>query len=134
MLNSSMVFYLLYNMNLDFEIFNGKTYKDLLHDIVETTNNKRDQIDIIIADLRDKIKTISDAVIMAPIIQSYLDISVKNDDALTKLAAVVQRLITASSDPDASGNYGLTDSEKEQLLKEIKNVELDVNVPLEIKK
>lgn len=120
-------------MNLDFEIFDNKSYKNLLQDIVKCADDKRDQIDTIISELRDKITSINDAIILAPIIQSYLDISVKNDDALLKLAAVVQRLITASSDPDSTGNFGLTDSEKEQLLKDIKTVELNIKTPIEIK-
>lgn len=110
-------------MNSDFELFEGKSYKDLMKDIVTNTENKRDQIDIVISDLRDQIKTINDAIVLAPIIQTYLDIGIKNDESLVKLAAVVQRLISAQSGGDDAGNI-LTEMEKEQLLKTIKEVDL----------
>lgn len=110
-------------MNVDFELFEGKSYKDLMKDIVTNTENKRDQIDIVISDLRDQIKTINDAIVLAPIIQTYLDIGIKNDESLVKLAAVIQRLVSAQSNGDDSGNI-LTEAEKEQLLKTIKEVDL----------
>lgn len=121
-------------MNVDFELFEGKSYKDLMKDIVENTENKRDQIDIVISDLRDQIKTINDALVLAPIIQTYLDIGIKNDESLVKLAAVVQRLISAQANGEDSGGI-LSDAEKEQLLKTIKEVDLTSKEKLiEIKK
>jgi hypothetical protein len=120
-------------MNFDVELYEGKTYNDLLKDIVTNADNKRDQIEIVIAELRDQIKTINDAIVLAPIIKEYLDVSVKNDDALVKLAAVVQRLISATSESDES-NMGLSDQEKEQLLRDIKNVQSEVKSPIEVKK
>lgn len=121
-------------MSVEFELFEGKTYKDLMKDIVTNTENKRDQIDIVVSDLRDQIKTINDAIVLAPIIQSYLDIGIKNDDELVKLAAVVQRLISAQSSGEESGGI-LTDAEKEQLLKTIKEVDLSTKEKLpEIRK
>ncbi len=119
---------------IDFTLFEGKTYNDLLKDIVTNADNKRDQIDIVISDLRDKITSINDAIVLAPIIKEYLDVSVKNDDQLVKLASIVQRLITSQTTPDESGNFGLSDSEKEQLLKEIKDIDLDVKNAVEVVK
>ena len=47
------------------------------------------------------------------LIKEYMDISVKNDDALLKMAAIVQRLSTGTS---TGGDGGLlTDAEMEQL-------------------
>lgn len=121
-------------MNTDFELFKGKTYNDLLKDIVTNADNKRDQIDVVITDLREQIKTINDAIVLAPIIKEYLDVSVKNDDALVKLAAVIQRLISGTSSVGEGTSSGITDAEKEQLLKEIKSINLSVKSPIEIKK
>jgi len=121
-------------MNFEFELYKGKSYKDLLKDIVDNTENKKDQIDIVISDLRDQIKTINDAIVLAPIIQSYLDIGIKNDESLVKLAAVIQRLISTQYTGD-DGNSILTESEKEQLLKTIKEIDLSSNEKLiEVKK
>jgi fructose-1,6-bisphosphatase len=116
-------------MNVNFELYDGKTYKDLMKDIVTNTENKRDQIDIVISDLREKIQTINDAIMLAPIIQSYLDIGIKNDESLVKLAAVVQRLISSQTNAEDGGTL-LTDEEKEQLLKTIKEVDLSSKEPV----
>lgn len=116
-------------MNTEFEIYDGKTYKDLMKDIVTNTENKRDQIDIVISDLRDQIKTINDALVLAPIIQTYLDIGIKNDESLVKLAAVIQRLVSAQTS-SVDGNVILSDAEKADLLKAIKEVDLTVKEPL----
>ncbi len=120
-------------MNVDFDLYEGKSYKDLMRDIVVNSEINRDQIDIVISDLRDQIKTINDAVILAPIIKEYLDVSVKNDDALIKLAAVCQRLISSTTGGE-EGNSLLTDQEKEQLLKTIKEVNLSVKDDVDVKK
>lgn len=128
-----MWFSIYYRMNVDFELFDGKSYKDLMKDIVTNTENKRDQIDIVISDLRNQIKTINDSIVLAPIIQTYLDIGIKNDESLVKLAAVVQRLISATSGGEDSGGI-LSEAEKEQLLKTIKEVDLTSKEKLPIVK
>jgi len=120
-------------MSVNFQLYEGKSFNDLLKDIVTNADNKRDQIDITISDLRDQIKTINDAIVLAPIIKEYLDVSVKNDDALVKLAAVCQRLISAQSE-STGGSLGLSDEEKEQLMKDIKDIQIEVKAPVEIKK
>ena len=45
--------------------------------------------------------------------------SVKNDDALVKLASVVQRLISANNRTSDDGSeFGLSDEERDRLLRE----------------
>jgi len=117
----------------DFELYDGKCYKDLIRDIVTNSENKREQIEIAIADLRDRIVTINDAIVLAPIIQTYLDTGVKNDEQLVKLLSVLQRLISSQADNEDSAGY-LTEAEKDQLVKDIKNIQFDVKVPVEVKK
>jgi hypothetical protein len=120
-------------MSIDFQLYEGKSYEDLLKDIVTNADNKRDQIDITVSDLRDQIVTINDAIVLAPIIKEYLDVSVKNDDALVKLAAIIQRFIAAQNEGDGT-TFGISDAEKEQLLKDLKEVDLNVKIPVEVKK
>ena len=65
------------------------------------------------AELRPLVQSLGDATVIVPLIKEYLEISVKNDDQLIKMAAIVQRLSTSSS---TSGDGGLlTDAEMEQL-------------------
>jgi hypothetical protein len=51
---------------------------------------------------------------------------VKNDEQLVKLATVVQRLIAAEAKSGSESEFGLSDKEKEQLLKSIDDVVVDI--------
>jgi hypothetical protein len=62
------------------------------------------------------------AVQLIPMIKEYLEINVKNDEQLVKLAQVVQRLIAAESRSGAEGEFLLSDREKEQLVKDLDTV------------
>ena len=71
-----------------------------------------------IKELQPLIKNTGDATVIVPMIKDYLEVSVKNDDALVKLAAVVQRLVTASSKDDDGNEFGLTEEERSRLIEE----------------
>jgi hypothetical protein len=67
-----------------------------------------------------------DASVVVPLIKEYLEISVKNDDALIKLAAIVQRLMKDNN--NEGGGLLLSDEEKRQLMDAIDEVEKDLPV------
>jgi len=113
-------------MELDFEIYKGKTFGHLCKDIVKNSESKKDQIDILISELRGLIKTVNDAIIVVPLIKDYYDVGVKNDEQLVKLAAVVQRLVSRGEQSGEGGNLVLSDDEKKQLLEEVKNIQFDI--------
>lgn len=110
----------------DFELFQGTSFADLMKDVYHNSKKKSRQIDSLIQDLKPLIKNIGDATIIAPLLKDYLEVSVKNDDALVKLAAVVQRLVTANSKDEDGNEFGMTDDERKRLLEEaeeeIKNI------------
>ena len=106
-------------MGFDIEIFGSKKFSDLLKDIYDNQKKKDRQINLLIADLKPLIQGINDAAILVPIIKDYMEVSVKNDEHLVKLAAVVQRMINNKAE---DGNSFLTDGEKDALLKEIKTI------------
>jgi len=66
------------------EIFEGKTFESLLKDIYTNSSRKETQIQILITELKPMIKNIGDAVIIVPLIKDYMEIAVKNDEALIK--------------------------------------------------
>ena len=113
-------------MESDPEIFNGKTFSSLAKDIYFNSNHKKDQINQLIKDLREMVKDVGSATVIAPMIKDYIDVGIKNDDQLVKLSAVLQRFIagTSGSSDDGSGGGGLSESEKEELLNNVKK-ELD---------
>jgi len=97
------------------EIFEGKTFQDLTKDIYENTTKKKTQIDLLISEIHGFIQTIDDVVMVAPIIKEYMEVSVKNDEHLVKLAGVLQRIISKSSGADDESML-LTEAEKEELM------------------
>jgi len=97
------------------EIFEGKTFQDLTQDIYKNTSDRKLQIDLLIQEIHGFIQTIDDVVLVAPIIKEYMDIAVKNDEHLVKLAGVVQRIISKSTGSDDESML-LSESEKEELM------------------
>ena len=59
-------------------------------------------------------------------IKEYLEINVKNDDQLVKMAGIVQRLISAENKAGSEDEYGLTEEEKNQLMSNIKDTVVDL--------
>ena len=106
-------------MSFDTEIFGSKKFSDLLKDIYENQKKKDRQINLLIADLKPLIQGINDAAILGPVIKDYMEVAVKNDEHLVKLAAVIQRMVNNKSE---EGGSFLTDEEKDALLKEIKSI------------
>ena len=112
-------------MSKDKEIFKGKTFQDLTRDIYENTTNKKKQIDLLISEIHGFITTIDDVVMVAPIIKEYMEVSVKNDEHLVKLAGVLQRIISKSSNGDEESML-LSDSEKEELMATLQDTVQDL--------
>jgi hypothetical protein len=94
-------------------LFDDKTFSDLLKEIHGNQKKKAKQLAQLIAELRPLVQSLGDATVVVPLIKEYMEISVKNDDALLKMAAVVQRLSTGTVN---SGDGGLlTEEEMAQL-------------------
>jgi hypothetical protein len=115
-------------MEKDIEIFEGKTFSSLVRDIYNNSSHKKDQINQLIKDLHGMIKDVGGATVVAPMIKDYLDVGIKNDDQLVKLSAVLQRVINGGSSGDESGDYTLSEDEKEQLLKSVQGELKDIKV------
>ena len=94
-------------------IFDNKTFSDLLKEIHTNQKKKGKQIGQLIAELRPLIQNLGDATVVVPLIKEYMEISVKNDDHLLKMAAIVQRLSTGNSINNAGDM--LTEEELNQL-------------------
>jgi hypothetical protein len=107
-------------MAFDTEIFDGKTLADLFSDIYKNTDKKREQINQFVASFVKLIKTPEDAAVLGPVIKDFLDVNVKNDEHLVRLAQIAQRLVMVSSKGSSSGDM-LSEEEKMQLLKNIKS-------------
>ena len=107
------------------EIFEGKTFQDLTKDIYENSQKKKLQIDLLIQEIHGFIQTIDDVVMVAPIIKEYMDVSIKNDEHLVKLAGVLQRIISKSSGANEESML-LSESEKEELMATLQDTVTDL--------
>jgi len=111
-------------------IFDDKTFSDLLKEIHVNQKKKGKQIGQLIAELRPLIQNLGDATVVVPLIKEYMEISVKNDDQLIKMAAIVQRLSTGNT---TSGDGGmLTEEEMEQLQQVADEISKTVEKPKQI--
>ena len=113
-------------MATDYEVFDGKSLSDVFKDIYDNTEKNRQQLDVLTRELVSFIKDGDTAVQIVPMLKEYLEINVKNDDQLVKIAAIVQRLVASESKGGSEDSFGLSDSEKEQLMKAVEETADDV--------
>ena len=111
-------------MDFEKEIFKGKSFSSLLEDIYKNSKSKEKQIKDLILQLKDMIQEPGDAVMMVPLLQGYMEVAVKNDEALIKMAAIVQKAMSLNKAAESDGEL-LSERDKELLFAEIKNI--DVN-------
>ena len=97
-------------------LFDDKSFSDLLKEIHSNQNKKKTQLASLIAELKPLVQSLGDATVVVPLIKEYMEISVKNDDQLIKMAAIVQRLSTGITN---SGDGGLLTEEEMAQLQEI---------------
>ena len=115
----------------DYEIFEGKTLSDVFKDIYDNSKTNKQQLEVLMKEVVGFIKDGDTAVQIIPMLKEYLEINVKNDEQLVKLATIVQRITAAEKRVSDSGDeFGLSEAEKEQLMSAI---ESDVQ-ELQIKK
>ena len=106
-------------MAIDFEVFEGKTLSDVFKDIYDNSVTNKKQLEVLMKEVVGFIKDGDTAVQIIPMLKEYLEINVKNDEQLVKLATIVQRLATAAKQGDSDEEFGLSEREKEQLMKNI---------------
>ena len=108
-------------MAIDFEIFEGKTLSDVFKDIYDNSKRNKEQLEVLMKEVVQFIKDGDTAVQIIPMLKEYLEINVKNDEQLVKLATIVQRMATAGNKGDDDDNFMLSDREKEQLMNNIQS-------------
>ena len=109
-------------MDKDTELFKGKTFSDIMSDVYNNSKKKDRQLKLLIAQLEPLVKNLSDATVVVPLIKEYMEVSVRNDDQLVKLAAIVQRMMKDANSGD-EGGFGLSDDEKKQLMSNAKEID-----------
>ena len=99
-------------------------YFDFYEFLLINQKKKGKQIGQLIAELRPLIQNLGDATVVVPLIKEYMEISVKNDDHLLKMAAIVQRLSTGAT--TNGGGDMLTEEELNQLQGVVEEMEKNI--------
>ena len=115
---------------MDFEqkIFGQKSFSDLLKNIYDNSREKEKQIKDLITSLKPLVTDTQSALMVVPLIKEYLDVSVKNDDSLIKMAGIVQRAI-ANSKGGGDDNF-LSEAELNQIQSEVQKIGEEINKPI----
>jgi hypothetical protein len=69
-------------------------------------------------------------LLIVPLIKDYLEIGVRNDEQLIKMATIVQRALNNSGGEDA---LGITEAEKEELMSQLDELNNSFKGPKKIK-
>ena len=101
---------------LDNVVFGKKKFSSILEEIYNNQKKKSTQISGLISELKPLINDIGDATLIVPLIKEYMDIGVRNDEQLIKMATIVQRVLNNSTSEDATG---ITEEEKAELMAEL---------------
>ena len=109
-------------MSLDKEIFQGKTLSDLFGEIYDNSKETKGQVKALIGELKPLIENIGDATLIVPMIKEYMEIGVKNDEALIKLATIIQRIESAQAKGDGEFDF----SDLQDLLDEQESIDQQI--------
>ena len=108
---------------MEYVIFDDKTLSDVFKDIYKNTESKREQINTFVTKLVRQIRTPEDAAVISPIIKDFMEVNVRNDEHIVRIAQIAQRAIAIGTKATSSTEL-LTEEEKQQLLSNIK-LEID---------
>ena len=108
-------------MDFNQVLFKDKTFANLLEDIYKNANRKEKEIKALIDQLKPMIQEPGDAMMLVPLLKEYMELAIKNDDALIKMAGIVQRAMSNGGNGDEGM---LSDRDKELLFQEINNVSI----------
>jgi hypothetical protein len=116
---------------MDFEqkIFGQKSFSDLLKNIYDNSREKEKQIKDLISGLKPLVTDTQSALMVVPLIKEYLDVSVKNDDSLIKMAGIVQRAMNNKGEENSDF---LSEAELDQIRGEVQKIgtEIDKSLPI----
>ena len=60
------------------------------------------QVKALIGELKPLVENVGDATLIVPMIKEYMEIGVKNDEQLIKLATIIQRIESAAAKGETS--------------------------------
>jgi len=108
------------------KLFGKKNFSDLLKEIHVNQKDKEVQLRSLIEGLKPLITSPGEATMIVPLIKEYMELAIKNDDALIKMAGIVQRAMNSKA---VDSEELLTDEDKEMLFSSLQELDKKVEMP-----
>jgi len=108
------------------KLFGKKNFADLLKEIHTNQKDKEVQLRSLIEGLKPLITSPGEATMIVPLIKEYMELAIKNDDALIKMAGIVQRAMNSKA---ADSEELLTDEDKEMLFSSLQELDSKIEIP-----
>ena len=102
------------------KLFGKKNFSDLLKEIHTNQKDKETQLRSLIEGLKPLITSPGEATMIVPLIKEYMELAIKNDDALIKMAGIVQRAMNSKI---AYGDELLSEEDKEMLFSSLQELD-----------
>ena len=102
------------------KLFGKKNFSDLLKEIHTNQKDKESQLRSLIEGLKPLITSPGEATMIVPLIKEYMELAIKNDDALIKMAGIVQRAMNSKI---AEGDELLSEEDKEMLFSSLQELD-----------
>ena len=93
-------------------LFKKKTFGNIMEEIYNNSQANDKRIIGLIEDMKEFIQSVGDAITLAPIIATYVKLSIDNNDHIIKMAAIAQKCLDKGKE---TGDFGLSESDREQL-------------------
>ena len=102
------------------KLFGKKNFSDLLKEIHTNQKDKETQLRSLIEGLKPLITSPGEATMIVPLIKEDMELAIKNDDALIKMAGIVQRAMNSKI---ADGDELLSEEDKEMLFSSLQELD-----------
>ena len=106
-------------------LFGKKKFSDLLKEIHTNQKDKEVQLRSLIEGLKPLITSPGEATMIVPLIKEYMELAIKNDDALIKMAGIVQRAMNSKM---VDSDELLSDEDKEMLFSSLQELDSKIEV------
>lgn len=108
------------------KLFGKKSFSDLLKEIHVNQKDKEVQLRSLIEGLKPLITSPGEATMIVPLIKEYMELAIKNDDALIKMAGIVQRAMNSKM---VDSDELLSDEDKEMLFSSLQELDNKIEIP-----
>ena len=110
-------------MELEKQIFKGKTVSDLVEEVYHKHKDQDAFIKQEISRLVDMIESPGDAIVIVPLLKEFVNSSLKNDEVLMKILSLFQKAEEKAKEKGQDSGV-LTEKDIEQLFAEVSSVKI----------